>query len=153
MNRLSVTDRTQIVSALVEGSGINATCRMTGISKPTVLKLLSDLGRACYAYHDAHVRGLHCKRVQCDEIWEFIGAKMKNASEEKVAQGWGDSFRLLTQHLADCRVQMSSPAEYLRVGQKALRFSYSKREEMDAAFPILEHRRPAVCAAVLLRAA
>ena len=92
MNRLSVTDRVRIVSALVEGSGINATCRMTGISKPTVLKLLSDLGRACYAYHDAHVRGLKSKRVQCDEIWSFVGAKMKNTSEEKMAQGWGDTW-------------------------------------------------------------
>lgn len=90
MNRLSMSERATIVRALVEGTGINATCRITGISKPTVLKLLSDLGRACYAYHDAHVRGLHCKRVQCDEIWEFVGAKMKNTSEEKLAQGWGD---------------------------------------------------------------
>jgi len=92
MNRLSVPDRVKIVAALVEGSGINATCRMTGISKPTVLKLLADLGAACYAYHDAHVRNLSCKRIQCDEIWSFVGAKMKNASEEKVAQGWGDCW-------------------------------------------------------------
>jgi IS1 family transposase len=90
MNRLNIACQTRIVSALVEGCGINATCRMTGISKPTVLKLLSDLGRACYGYHDAHVRGLKSKCVQCDEICSFVGAKMKNASEEKVAQGWGD---------------------------------------------------------------
>lgn len=81
-----------MVAALVEGVGINATCRMTGVSKPTVLRLLSELGHACFAYHDAHVRHLHCKRVQCDEIWSFVGAKMKNASEEKVAQGWGDTW-------------------------------------------------------------
>ncbi|MDE3188634.1 MAG: DDE-type integrase/transposase/recombinase [Acidobacteriota bacterium] len=92
MNRLSTEERVRIVASLVEGSGINATCRMTGVSKPTVLKLLSDLGRACYAYHDAHVRGLKSKRVQCDEIWSFVGAKMKNASEGKVAQGWGDCW-------------------------------------------------------------
>jgi IS1 family transposase len=90
MNRLAIDQRIRVVSALVEGCGINATCRMTGVSKPTILKLLSDLGKACYAYHDAHVRGLKCKRVQCDEIWSFVGAKMKNTSEEKLAQGWGD---------------------------------------------------------------
>ena len=90
MNRLSKAERISVVSALVEGCGVNATCRMTGISKPTVLKLLSDLGRACYAYHDTHVRGLKSKRIQCDEIWEFVGAKMKNTSEEKLAHGWGD---------------------------------------------------------------
>src|ERR1035438_10683564 len=92
MNRLSTPERVQVVSALVEGCGINAICRMTGVSKPTVLKLLGDLGKACYSYHDSHVRGLKSKRVQCDEIWSFVGAKMKNTSEEKVAQGWGDAW-------------------------------------------------------------
>lgn len=92
MNQLSRADRTRIVAALVEGCGVNATCRMTGFSKPTVLKLLADLGRACYAYHDKYVRGLNCKRIQCDEIWSFVGAKQKNASEEKIATGWGDAW-------------------------------------------------------------
>jgi IS1 family transposase len=92
MNRLSNAERTRIVAALVEGSGINATCRMTGISKPTVLKLLADLGQACFAYHDAHVRSLNCKRIQCDEIWSFVGAKQRNVSEEKMAEGWGDAW-------------------------------------------------------------
>jgi IS1 family transposase len=44
------------------------------------------------AYHDEHVRGLKCKHIQCDEIWSFVGAKMKNTSEEKLAQGWGDAW-------------------------------------------------------------
>jgi IS1 family transposase len=92
MNRLKKSDQVRIVSALVEGCGINATCRITGISKPTVLKLLADLGAACYAYHDAHVRGLKCKHIQCDEIWSFVGAKQKNAAEDKVAAGWGDAW-------------------------------------------------------------
>jgi IS1 family transposase len=26
----------------------------------------------------------------CDEIWSFVGAKAKNTSPEKKAQGWGD---------------------------------------------------------------
>ncbi len=90
MNRLSIAQRVSVVSALVEGCGINAICRMTNVSKPTVLKLLSDLGKACYAYHDEHVRGLACKRIQCDEIWSFVGAKQKNVTEESAARGWGD---------------------------------------------------------------
>jgi IS1 family transposase len=117
MNRLSTSDRVRVVSALVEGNGINAICRMTGVSKPTVLKLLSDLGKACYAYHDTHVRGLKCKRVQCDEIWSFVGAKMKNASEEKVAQGWGDIWTW-TALDADSKLMVS----YL-VGQRGPRWA------------------------------
>ena len=90
MNRLKLDKRTQVIAALVEGTSINATCRMTGISKHTVLNLLRDLGCACAEYHNRMVRNLHVRRLQCDEIWAFIGAKMKNTSAGKIQQGWGD---------------------------------------------------------------
>ena len=90
MNRLSATERIQVVKCLVEGNSIRATVRMTGIAKNTVAKLLVDLGHTCAAYQDESLRNLPCRRVQCDEIWSFVGAKMKNTSEEKMAQGWGD---------------------------------------------------------------
>src|SRR5712691_6621863 len=80
MNKLSSAKRTRVVAALVEGNSIRSTVRMTGVAKNTVVKLLVELGSAGYAYHDQHVRGLNCKRVQCDEIWSFVGAKMKNTS-------------------------------------------------------------------------
>jgi IS1 family transposase len=89
MNRLTITERTRVVAALVEGNSIRATCRMTGISKPTILKLLADLGNVCVAYHDEHVRNVPAKRVQCDEIWSFVGAKQKNVREEN-AEKQGD---------------------------------------------------------------
>ena len=79
MNRLSVADRAQILSCLVEGNSIRATCRMTGAAKGTVIKLLSDVGEACKAYHDKHVRNVQSKRVQCDEIWSFCYAKAKTS--------------------------------------------------------------------------
>lgn len=44
MNKLTGDKRKQIVSALVEGNSIRATCRMTGVAKGTVLKLLADIG-------------------------------------------------------------------------------------------------------------
>ena len=56
MNRLATSRQVQAVSALVEGNSIDATCRMTGIAKHAVLKLLKDLGCACAAYHNGHVR-------------------------------------------------------------------------------------------------
>ena len=90
MNRLATEKRTGVVAALVEGTSINATCRMTGVAKHTVLKLLKDLGCTTASYHDSHVRNLRVRRLQCDEIWAFVGAKMKNTSAEKIEQGWGD---------------------------------------------------------------
>lgn len=90
MNRLPINKRVQVVSALVEGVSINATCRMTGVAKHTVLKLLEDLGCAAAAYHHRYVRGLKVRRLQADEIWAFCGAKAKNATLEQRAAGWGD---------------------------------------------------------------
>lgn len=82
MNRLTKEKQVQVVAALVEGSSINSTVRMTGVSKPTILKLLADLGTACAEYQNKTIRNLTCKRIQCDEIWSFCFAKDKNLSEE-----------------------------------------------------------------------
>jgi IS1 family transposase len=93
MNRLSTAKRTQVVAALVEGVSIRATCRMTGVAKGTVLSLLVDLGAACESYQDRTLRNLKCKRIQCDELWQFIYAKAKNVPEEmKGAFGVGDTW-------------------------------------------------------------
>src|SRR3954451_2043293 len=93
MNRLSTSDRTRIVAALVEGNSIRATCRMTGAAKGTVLKLLADLGHACMSHHHATVRDLTSERVQCDEIWSFCFAKQKNVQPDKVGEpGFGDCW-------------------------------------------------------------
>lgn len=89
MNCLSTQKREQIVAALVDGSSINATCRMTGVAKHTVLKLLKDLGCAAGSYHDQHVRNLRVRRVQADEIWAFVYGKDKNLTMEQVQAGAG----------------------------------------------------------------
>ena len=90
MNRLTTAKRVQVVSALIEGNSINSIVRMTSVAKHTVLKLLEDMGCVCAAYHDRHVRRVRVRRLQCDEIWAFCGAKARNVSLEKKAEGWGD---------------------------------------------------------------
>jgi IS1 family transposase len=92
MNRLNTKQRAQIVAALVEGNSIRATVRMTGAAKNTVVKLLSELGCACAAYHNGNVRNLRVRRVQADEIWSFVGCKKKKATPEQKAEGWGDAW-------------------------------------------------------------
>ncbi len=82
MNKLSIEQRAQVIAALVEGTSINATCRMTGVAKMTVLKLLRDVGTACLAFHDETVRNVASRKVQCDELWSFCYAKDKNLPNE-----------------------------------------------------------------------
>src|SRR5271157_2199314 len=90
MNTLSNEGRIRVVAALVEGDSIRSTSRMTGVARNTVTKLLVDLGVACMKFHDKFVRNVRVKRLQCDEIWAYIGAKAKNVSPEKKEIGWGD---------------------------------------------------------------
>ncbi|MCL5987084.1 MAG: IS1 family transposase [Actinobacteria bacterium] len=91
MNRLNITQRIQIITALVEGNSIRATCRITGTAKGTVIRLLESVGKACSKYQNEHLRNLDCKNIQIDEIWSFCYAKQKNVPEDKQNQfGYGD---------------------------------------------------------------
>jgi IS1 family transposase len=90
MNRLPIAKRAQIIQMLVEGNSLRATSRMADVSINTVTKLLVDVAEAAYLYHDKAVRNVRCKRVQCDEIWCFVGAKAKNVPSAREQDGWGD---------------------------------------------------------------
>lgn len=112
MNKLPLAKRVQVISALMEGAGVNATVRMTGVSKPTILKLVTDLGYACADFHDRHVRNVPAKRVQCDEIWTFNYCKKVNlekakAAPDKAGDAWtwtaldSDSKLIISYHVGE----------------------------------------------------
>jgi IS1 family transposase len=91
MNKLPLETRVQILSMLCEGSSMRSVSRVTGVSINTVSKLLIDAGLACAAFHDAKVRNVPAKAIQCDEIWSFSYAKKKNVKFAKAApEGAGD---------------------------------------------------------------
>jgi IS1 family transposase len=91
MNRLPTEKRRAIVGALTNGAGINATSRQVGVSHVTVLKLLAEIGAAALDYQRAMLVNLPCRRIQCDEIWSFVGAKKRNVRPERSAE-WGDAW-------------------------------------------------------------
>lgn len=90
MNQLPLEKRVQIITLLVEGNSLRATSRISGCSINTVTKLLVDVGRACIDFHNNTVKGIEARRVQCDEIWSFVYAKDKNATETQKEDGAGD---------------------------------------------------------------
>jgi IS1 family transposase len=91
MNKLPILTRITVLNMLVEGSSMRSISRITGVSVNTVTKLLEDAGKACAAYHDAKVRNVQSKDVQCDEIWSFCYAKDKKVATAKAApEGAGD---------------------------------------------------------------
>lgn len=84
MNRLDTTKRSMIVKMITEGNSMRAAARMTGVSLNTVTKLVCELGEACNAYQDKHLRNLPCSELQMDEIWSFVGCREKT---KKTAKG------------------------------------------------------------------
>lgn len=83
MKVLDPKTKAQVLTALCEGSSIRSITRMFGVGKNTVASLLVDAGFACARYQDQALRNLKCEKIQCDEIWAFIGAKDKNVPADK----------------------------------------------------------------------
>ncbi|UEG49263.1 IS1 family transposase [Ferruginibacter lapsinanis] len=92
MNKLPLHKRVQIINLLVEGNSLRSTSRIADVSINTVTKLLVDVGRACEQFHHDTVIAVPSKRIQCDEIWSFVGCKDKNATIEQKEAGNGDAW-------------------------------------------------------------
>jgi hypothetical protein len=92
---------------LVEGSSLRSISRVCGVSINTVTKLLIDAGRACAAFHDANVREVAAKKVQCDEIWSFCYAKNKNVPAAKAAPEGAGNVWTFTALDADTKLMVS----------------------------------------------
>src|SRR6266700_907588 len=87
MNKLAPETRVKILSMLCEGASMRSVSRLADVSINTVTKLLIQAGEACEAFHDAKVRNVKARRVQCDEIWAFVGSKSKNTPQAKKIAG------------------------------------------------------------------
>jgi hypothetical protein len=107
MNRLSTEKRAQIVGMMIEGNSIRSITRMTGICQEAITKLLCDLGKACSDHHNAAVRGVKARRVQCDEVWSFCYAKAKNAPNAKQKGIWAGDVWTWTAIDADSKLILS----------------------------------------------
>jgi IS1 family transposase len=81
MNQLSRAERAQIIRMLVEGNSLRSVSRMTGFARNTISTLLVQIGRAASAYQDRTLRDLTSNRIECDEIWSFVGMKEKSIPE------------------------------------------------------------------------
>ena len=83
MNKLPLAKRVMILSMLCEGSSMRSISRIADVSINTVTKLLVDAGETCLALHDELVRDVKASKIQCDEIWSFVGAKQRNVATAK----------------------------------------------------------------------
>jgi IS1 family transposase len=81
-NLLPKDQQIAVISALAEGSSIRSIERMTGIHRDTIMRLGVRIGQGCASLLDRKMRGLDCKRLELDEIWGYIGKKMRHIKED-----------------------------------------------------------------------
>src|SRR6266404_6049233 len=81
-NVLSKDKRITITAALAEGSSIRSIERITGVHRDTIMRLGVRIGQGCAKVLDAKMCGLDCKRLELDEIWGYIGKKMRHVKED-----------------------------------------------------------------------
>jgi IS1 family transposase len=130
MNRLSLKERAQILTLLVECNSIRGTSRITGHSKNTITKLLVEVGTACLKYHNKHVRRLPCRRIEVDEIWTLCYGRPNNLGPQRRGMpGFGEVWTWV----AICPDTKIVPCWFLgeRLHEHAEMFLYDLNGRMD----------------------
>lgn len=85
MNVLSRDKQIDIIAALSEGVSIRAVERLTGVHRDTIMRLGARVGRGCAELHDRMMVGLRVPRIECDELWAYVGCKQKRVTRANVA--------------------------------------------------------------------
>lgn len=112
---------------------------MTGAATGTVLTLLEHVGQVCEEYHNEHVQNLRVRRLQCDEIWSFVGRKRGTVTPKAIGLGdvwtWvaidadtklvvsyllgGRDAGWAMEFMEDCASRISGPVQVTTDGHKA----------------------------------
>lgn len=69
---------------------------MTNVHRDSIMRLGVRVGEGCKKLLDSKMQHLQCKRIECDEIWGFIGKKQKNTSITDRIEGMGDVWTFLS---------------------------------------------------------
>ena len=84
MNNLPRDKQIDIIAALSEGMSIRAVERLTGVHRDTIMRLGARVGRGCAELHDRMFVGIRAPRIECDELWAFVGCKQRNVTRANV---------------------------------------------------------------------
>ena len=93
MNILPRDKQIEIIAALCEGVGQRAVSRLTDTDRKTVARLALAVGRGCAELHDRMMVGLHVHRIECDELWAYVGHKRNpQKSKPRRSPAFGDQY-------------------------------------------------------------
>lgn len=81
MNILPIEKKALVLSLLTEGQSIRSTSRLTGVSQPTILKLLLDTAEQARNLHDNFMVNIRSRYIECDEQWQYVYCKQKRVPD------------------------------------------------------------------------
>jgi hypothetical protein len=58
------------------------------------MRLGARVGHGCAELHDRMMVGLRVPRIECDELWQYVGCKQKNVTRANVT-GRGDQYTFI----------------------------------------------------------
>ena len=86
-HRISKEKRALILAAMREGTPINGVCRMFGVAKESVLRVIAETGEALADYMDRNFRDLSCQRIEMDEQWQYVGIHGQRMERKEPTRG------------------------------------------------------------------
>jgi IS1 family transposase len=93
MNNLPRDKQIEIIAALCEGVGQRAVSRLTDTDRKTVARLAYNVGRGAAELHDRMMVGLRVHRIECDELWAYVGHKRNpQKSKPRRSPAFGDQY-------------------------------------------------------------
>lgn len=93
MNILPRDKQIEVIATLVDGLGIRAVSRITGVNRGTVAALALKVGRGCAALHDGMMVGIRTSRLELDELWSFVAKKQARVRKNELrAAAVGDQY-------------------------------------------------------------
>ncbi len=82
-NVLEAERQVAVIAALVNGVGVRGAERLTGVSRPAIIRLGLLVGQGCERLHNRLVRDLSCAYVDMDEQHSWVGVKARNIDPTK----------------------------------------------------------------------
>jgi transposase-like protein/IS1 family transposase len=93
--RIDLDEAARAIEMLCEGMSVRAVCRLTGLNKQTVLKLVVRAGRGIAEFSERTIRGLTVAECECDELWAFIYCKKRTQRTQDWGSQCGDIYCFL----------------------------------------------------------
>lgn len=115
------------VNLLVEGTGIRAISRLTGLDPKTILNLLEQAGRNAASLLDIKVRNVKAVHIQADEMQTFVRAKQRNVEPDDLESGTFNTFLAIDR---DSKLIISHLVGKWN-GENALTFFEDLRQRVD----------------------